>query len=81
MQNNQPYNLPFDFCKVNLNDTALYYYTAEQSSTNNRITFTHNVLSLLLEGHKEAHTGGHTFSIENNKFFLLQSGNSLMTEK
>lgn len=81
MQDNHTYNLPYDFCDDNSMETVVYYYTAEQSSINNRISFTHNVLSLLVEGYKEVYSNNHNISIENNKFFMLQSGNSLMTEK
>ncbi|WP_428224677.1 helix-turn-helix domain-containing protein [Flavobacterium sp.] len=81
MQNNHTYNLPLDFCNDNKMDSVVYYYTAAQSSINNRISFSHNVLSLLLEGYKEVYSNNSNISIENNKFFMLQSGNSLMTEK
>ncbi|OWP84543.1 hypothetical protein BWK59_04785 [Flavobacterium davisii] len=79
--NTQPVNLPFDLFQDNHFDCAVYFYNAQQSSKNIPVTFTHNVLCLLLSGHKEVISNQNNISIQNNQFFLLQSGNSLMTER
>ncbi|AND63215.1 hypothetical protein AX766_01625 [Flavobacterium covae] len=75
------HNLPFDFFQNNHFDCAIYFYNTQQSSKNIPVTFTHNVLCFLLNGHKEVISNQNNISIQNDQFFLLQSGNSLMTER
>ncbi|MFK7000169.1 helix-turn-helix domain-containing protein [Flavobacterium oreochromis] len=81
MNTQSVYNLPFDFFQNNHFDCAIYFYNAQQSTKNIPVTFTHNVLCFLLNGHKEVISNQNNISIQNDQFFLLQSGNSLMTER
>ncbi|MBF6654714.1 hypothetical protein C3B48_03380 [Flavobacterium columnare] len=75
------HNLPFDFFQDNHFECAIYFYNTQQSSKNIPVTFTHNVLCFLLNGYKEVISNQNNISIQNDQFFLLQSGNSLMTER
>ena len=74
------HNLPIDFSKEN-KDIFLYFYATSVGSIKNRVTFSENLFSLLLEGEKEAYSKSSHTKIGNDKFLLIRKGTSLMTEK
>lgn len=56
-------------------------YNSDQSTTNSKITLDQNLFSFLLEGSKSVQYAGTKVTISPNQFFLLSSGNCLMSEK
>lgn len=81
MEKSTPIILPKDFFSFSGNEITIFFYDAEKPSTNNRITFSQNLLCLLLDGEKVVLKDKDKIAIKNDKFFLLTAGNGLMSEK
>ena len=75
------YTLPNDFYAGELSDVNIYFYQTAKSSRHTKINFKQNVLSILVEGHKEVFGSNYSIAVDNDRFLLFQSGNVLMTEK
>lgn len=75
------YILPEQFFGDHTADCGVYFYESTQSSSKNKVVFNQNMLCILLEGQKEVINGSQKISLENEGIFLLQSGNTLMTER
>ncbi|MBT30158.1 MAG: AraC family transcriptional regulator [Thalassobius sp.] len=74
------FNLPDDFIDES-QEIFLHFYATNQNSVKNRVVFSRNVFSLLLEGEKEAYVKTSYTKIGKDKFLLIRKGTSLMTEK
>ena len=81
MEKSTPIILPKDFFSFSGNEITIFFYDAEKPSTNNRITFSQNLLCLVLDGEKVVLKDKDKIAIKNDKFFLLTAGNGLMSEK
>lgn len=63
------------------NDCSIYFYETNESTKKNTVTLNKNVLCLVIEGKKEIQTNDCYISIDNTTFFILKSGNCIMSEK
>jgi len=75
------YYLPGDFVRGEIAETAIHFYSTNQSSRTNKISFNYNLLCFVLQGQKEVIDGLSRTSIGNDSIFLLPGGNTLMAEK
>ncbi len=72
--------LPTDLNLDRKSEVHIFDYHVTSSSVKNKIMFSKNVFSFLLEGTKELITQDKPTIINNNEFLLVKSGNCLMTE-
>lgn len=64
-----------------MDDVSIIRYNSDVASPNSRIELRQNLFSFLLEGQKSVQYAGTQAKITPDQFFLLSSGNCLMSEK
>lgn len=74
-------NLELYLNSISNQECSIYYYETNESTKKNTITLNKNVLCLIIEGKKEININDCSISIDNTTFFILKSGNCLMSEK
>ena len=75
------YNIPELFFNGHLTNANIHFYHTDLSSRKSKVYFSQNLLCFLIKGYKEVFSGADKFSLTNDMLFLLQAGNSIMTEK
>lgn len=73
--------LPDHFSGSVTADVHLFFYETDRSSKNNKVCFKQNLLCFMLDGQKQATTQGGSIAVDNSGILLLQTGNTLMTER
>lgn len=79
LYNMKIYKLPDDFSSKG-EELYLHYYESDRNERKNKVTFSANLFSFLLEGEKISFYPGGSVTIGNRQGILIRSGNCLMTE-
>lgn len=73
-------NLELNLDSLSNNDCSIYFYETNKCKKNS-ITFNKNVLCLIIDGEKKIQSNDCQILVDNTTFFILKSGNCIMSEK
>ncbi len=74
-------NLPFCLFTKKIEEVNLYDYESNIEINRNKIILEQNVISFLLEGHKEVYFSETSIEIDDSKVLMMMQSNCLMTEQ
>ena len=74
-------NLPSCLFTKKIEDVNLYDYKSNIEINRNKIILEQNVISFLMEGHKEVHFSETSIDIDDKKVLMMMQSNCLMTEQ
>jgi AraC-like DNA-binding protein len=74
------FHLPEAFTNGLATDCFIYYYTADQNSTKNKIIYNQNLIGFLQHGMKEVYSSQNHAIIDDKNILMLNSGSVLMSQ-